>query len=237
MSADYVAPRPYYDEGGITIYHGDCLDIMPALTFDFVVTDPPYGTGGRQRKEAGQGRGLARSIVREEWDHGDGLLWLKTLDPAIPVLTFWPGQRAWDLGAVAKELGRDRLQLLLWRKPDPMPVPKRFVQLTVEPVWCLFTGKLPLGGGPDLFTHTAIRVGRDRAALGHPYQKPLKLMEWLVGLARGETILDPFMGSGTTLRAAKDLGKRAIGIETDESYCEMAAKRFSQDLLDFGAAS
>lgn len=68
---------------------------------------------------------------------------------------------------------------------------------------------------------------------GHPTQKPLRVMKWSIGFTKGETILDPFMGSGTTLRAAKDLGRRAIGIEISERYCEIAAQRMRQMVLGF----
>jgi DNA modification methylase len=68
----------------------------------------------------------------------------------------------------------------------------------------------------------------------HPSPKPLNVMRWILGCLPGETVLDPFMGSGTTLRAAKDLGRRAIGIEIEERYCEIAAKRLAQEVFDFG---
>ena len=70
----------------------------------------------------------------------------------------------------------------------------------------------------------------------HPTQKPLPLMQWCVAFTSG-TVLDPFMGSGTTLRAAKDLGRKAIGVEIEERYCEIAAQRLSQQVLDFGEAA
>ena len=71
----------------------------------------------------------------------------------------------------------------------------------------------------------------------HPTQKPAPLMRWALEFTTGQTILDPFMGSGTTLRAAKDLGRKAIGIEIEERYCEIAAKRLAQEVLDLGAAA
>lgn len=70
--------------------------------------------------------------------------------------------------------------------------------------------------------------------LGHPCPKPLKLMTWLIEGSKAEgLILDPFMGSGTTLRAAKDLNRKAIGIEIEEKYCEIAALRMSQEVFNF----
>ena len=92
------------------------------------------------------------------------------------------------------------------------------------------------GSAPNLHlgAHaTVIRSSEPSEKNGHPCPKPLGWMLWLVGLASlpGETIIDPFMGSGTTLRAAKDMGRRGIGIEIEEKYCEIAAKRMSQECL------
>jgi len=87
------------------------------------------------------------------------------------------------------------------------------------------------GGSAAVWTHGICKTDRP----DHPCPKPLSLMFELLTLFtdEGEPVLDPFMGSGTTLRAAKDLGRRAIGIEIEEKYCEIAAKRLSQEMLDF----
>ncbi len=89
----------------------------------------------------------------------------------------------------------------------------------------------------DVWNHRTVNAAATDGK--HPAQKPLTIMADIVDLSsrRGDTVLDPFAGSGTTLRAAKDLGRKAIGIEIDERYCEIAAKRLGQEVLDFGAAS
>jgi site-specific DNA-methyltransferase (adenine-specific) len=91
-----------------------------------------------------------------------------------------------------------------------------------------------LSGVARLFSHRwsgALRDSERGEARVHPTQKPLVLMRWLIELTVAETILDPYMGSGTTLRAAKDLGRKAIGIEIEERYCEIAANRLRQEVL------
>ena len=93
--------------------------------------------------------------------------------------------------------------------------------------------------GHGVYIYAETSQGFVRAGpVQHPTQKPVGLMRWCVGRLGGDAkILDPFMGSGTTLRAAKDLGRQAIGIELDERYCEIAAKRLEQEVLDFGGAA
>ena len=103
---------------------------------------------------------------------------------------------------------------------------------SVEPVWALSRDGFLLMGGTDWYRDSTPRAGRDSDATGHPYQKPIAFMEWLIQKEpSGGTVLDPFMGSGTTLVAAKNLGRKAIGIEIEERYCEIAAKRLAQEIL------
>jgi site-specific DNA-methyltransferase (adenine-specific) len=200
--------KPYYDEGGIVIYHGDCRDILPTLAFDVVVTDPPY-------------------LGREDLFAVDALGVLDDID--APGFVFWPCN-----------------QDLPKRRPDAVHVWHKSVP--IHP--CSTTGHAAghhyerilsygLGSRCEVFHVAAVMPNFAACAselTEHPTQKPLALVRPLV-LRTGGTVLDPFMGSGTTLRAAKDLGKRAIGIEIEERYCEIAAKRLGQEVLDFGAES
>lgn len=225
-------PKPYYEDSAVTIYHGECREILPHLTAALVVVDPPYGTGGRRRGEAGQGRNPIGGVVREAWDDGR-LDWLTLLPPNAPWMVFWPSSRILPLVKAANDLGREKVRQLFWKKLDPMPQPGGRSPFSVEPIWLLSREGYGLNG-PDWFEDSTPREGRDSDATGHPYQKPIGVMLWLVGMTTAETILDPFMGSGTTLRAAKDLNRRAIGIEKDERWCEIASRRMGQEVLQLG---
>jgi DNA modification methylase len=206
--------KPYYDHAGITIYHGDCREILPLVSADVVVTDPPYGINWVPRVN----------------HRGEDHLWVdnKAFDPT-PFLMF-SAHLFWGANYFASLLPLSA-DWLAWVK---RPLHGRFQKdkraySTVELAWTDFKC------GARFIKHVwdgGMREGdKQNRAFSHPAQKPLEVMAWCIDLAPGGVVLDPFMGSGTTLRAAKDLGRKAIGIEIEEKYCEIAAKRLSQETL------
>lgn len=218
---------PYYDDGQVTIYHGDARDILPHLPhYDAVVTDPPYGvtfegknTKHTTRRDDGYTliedtpeyvQDVIVPIVKGIVDAGKRVV----LTPGIRNMFLYPkpdgvGTIFYPSGAGLGRWGFTCSQPIFYYGKDPY----------------LATGQ---GHRPDSFSTTESAPDN-----GHPCPKPIKTMRWLVNKASlpGETIIDPFMGSGTTLRAAKDLGRRAIGIEIEERYCEIAVKRLAQSVL------
>ena len=209
--------KPYYGDEAVTIYHGDCREILPSLPkVDLVLTDPPYGIG--EIWQGGKGHGWERAdrlkLERNEWDgQPPDYETLKQCLEAGREAVIWGGNyfplpisRGW----------------FVWNKPE-----RGFTLAEAELAW---TSK-----------DTVIRVfDCNRSDIGreHPTQKPISLMRWcLERFAGASIILDPFMGSGTTLRAAKDLGRKAIGIEISEEYCEIAARRMSQTVMALDTAS
>ena len=204
--------KPYYESGGITIYHGDCREILPTLeSVDLVLTDPPYGMSYQHGARAG-GYKLGfdgESVVGDD----------QPFDPAF--LLSYPRAVLWGGNHFANKLPASR-GWLVWDKRGGIPSND---QSDCELAWtnCLTTARL---------FHRYWNGGGISEERFHPTQKALGLMKWCIELfPDAQTILDPFMGSGTTLRAAKDLGRRAIGIEIEERYCEIAAKRLSQEVL------
>jgi site-specific DNA-methyltransferase (adenine-specific) len=201
--------KPYYDSGGITIYHGDCLSIVPGLgRFDCVATDPPYGVDFR---------GLA-------WDKMIPARWLDVARAAAPVVIFTTAPLTlWEYPVPD--------WVLCWARPasNSRATSGGFNHWT--PILIYGKRKFPT----DLLSLHAIAHASPKW-IDHPCPKPVELMKWIIlhATEEGGVVLDPFMGSGTTLRAAKDLGRRAVGIEIEEKYCEIAAKRMSQEVLFTG---
>ena len=208
-------PTPYYDEGGITIYHADCRDILPHLPkVDLVLTDPPYGI------DAGNTTfGNADHYQKGDWD--------KTTRPA----------------EIFESLKKCRLAVVFGGNYYALPPSpcwlvwdKQTAGITTfadaELAWTNFPGAVRLvrhlWSGP---------YQKHKEARYHPTQKPVGVVSWCIVQAdkheQIETILDPFMGSGTTLLAAKDLGRKAIGIEIEEKYCEIAVRRLAQEVLKY----
>jgi len=201
--------KPYYEDGACTIFHGDCREVLPTLDkVDLVLTDPPYGIGSLMQGGTDTGHWGALSQVNP-WDMETPSLDLILEMPAI--LIIWGGNY-FDLPPCRG--------VLAWRKLNAVPT-----QADFEMAWT--TLDMPA----KMFSHNS---GGAMDRHGHPTEKPTGLMRWCMGFAPdAQTVLDPFMGSGTTLRAAKDLGRKAIGIELEEKYCEIAVKRLQQEVFDF----
>jgi len=190
--------KPYYEQDGITIYHGDCREIVTTLpTVDLVLTDPPY-PGYEKGWEVPDVAAILMSIL------------------APTRIVFWPVLTPPPVDVAAEHI---------WHKPNGCSA-HHYERILVS-------GETPLGC--KVYREAAILPNYTQYAaecVDHPTQKPVKLIRRLIGpFPNAQTILDPFMGSGTTLRAAKDLGRKAIGIEIEERYCEIAAKRMSQMVL------
>ncbi len=225
-------PQAFYQAPGVTIYHGRWEDILPALDLPantLLVTDPPYGTGGWRRLTTGAGRNPSGSLIREDWDDG-ATDWLCAAQVEA-VLAFWPPARTLQLLQAAKASGLDKHRCLYMRKRDPKPMPGGRTRWSVEPIWVLGREGFMLMGGDDVLEVSTPRLGRDADATGHPYEKPLDVMRWLLAKVPGRFVVDPFCGSGTTLVAAQYLGVPAIGIEQDIHWCEVAAQRLAQPTL------
>jgi site-specific DNA-methyltransferase (adenine-specific) len=210
-----VTPEPYYEEPGITIYCADCRDVLPHLPkVDLVLTDPPYGVGVKYAGFVDGKEELCRLIAST----------FSMIRKSASVVFLTPGNEniflypqpdhilSWMIlgGAGLCDWGFTCWHAVLAYGADPY----------------LVAGK---GSYPDAWLHQESTVKN-----GHPCPKPLGI--WKRILSRGsvndsDTILDPFMGSGTTLVAAKQLGRRAIGIEIERKYCDIAIERLRQEVL------
>lgn len=219
---------PYYQDSLVTIYHGDCREIVPQLPspVTLVLTDPPYGIG-RDKGFCGRTgfRGIGAPIARKRfptdtWDtqRPEAALFALLLQRSKHAI-FWGGNFFADFLPQSTHW-------IVWDKQQTMPsfgdcelAWTNFPRQSVQKVTIEWNGLL----------------GKERGSRDHPTQKPLDLMRWcLLSYAKpGDCILDPFLGAGTTLRAAKDLGLRAIGIEVDRRYCEISRNRLAQESFNF----
>jgi DNA modification methylase len=212
---------PYYDDGTCVIYHGDCREVLPELSFDVVLTDPPYAIGAQYASYDDTADNLDKMVA-----------------------DMWPQVQRAQRIALTPGIGN------LWRYPKPT-----WVLCWFDPggagsgPWgfCTWQPVLVYGGDPFLKAGRGRRPDGRQFMLGrrsnkedkdgsgaHPCPKPLDVMSWLVSRVSpdaSDLIVDPFMGVGSTLRAAKNHGHRAIGIEIEERYCEIAAQRLAQGVL------
>jgi site-specific DNA-methyltransferase (adenine-specific) len=214
--------KPYYEHDGITIYHGDCREILPTLKADVVVTDPPYGTNAYSWDK------LPPNILigpRAVFGRLPEMLPLLTSAPDL-VLTWWPSNGD-CIGRSRSGVHRQAHIIAVWGHEGE--VRKRNAAAS-----SIRMGWTKPALMPDVWTDPHPHAGFHKTNYSHPTEKPVSLMGRLIRLMGSHPIvLDPFMGSGTTLVAAKLEGRRAIGIEIEERYCEIAAKRLAQGVLQF----
>lgn len=230
-SSPRVSMTPYYEGDGVVVYYGDCNELLPSIgPVDHVITDPPYGLMAQGGKV--QMRGEVVDQDYGEWDTTEATYeWIACLPPATGCLVvFHDFAMTTTVRRVASGAGWPAKHSLFWDKGDSGINPRKNFVNAVEMASYFRRDQRWNGGGSRV---NIFRLHRQPTPL-HPTQKPESLMRWIVDAVTmpGDLVLDPFMGSGTTLVAAKLLGRKAIGIELDERYCEIAAKRLSQRVLD-----
>lgn len=202
-----MSAKPYYEDETVTLWHGDCREIDGWLSADVLVTDPPYGVA-----------------YKSGWDNqfrDVGIANDRTLDARDEALRLWGDRPALVFGS--------------WKMPRPAPTrtvltwDKGTVGMgDLSLPWFPCTEEVyVLGGGWVGSRSSAVlrHVGRNQH---HPTEKPLPLLHALLAKCPPGVVADPFAGSGSTLLAARNVGRKAIGVEVEERYCEVIATRLSQ---------
>ena len=223
--------KPYYQDEAVTIYHADCREVLPSLSADCLITDPPYGVmlgeaNNGQRREKNQQPYSQFSDTPEYLE--------SVVIPAVISCLQIVGRGLVFCGVRNLQSYPKSDDFGVWYVPAGAGIGK-WGFICAHPI--LYYGNNPHHGVH--MSATSYRTHKPIAEKnGHPCPKPLGVMKWAVGKVSvdSDCIIDPFMGSGTTLRAAKDLGRKAIGIEIEEKYCEIAARRMAQEVLDFATA-
>jgi site-specific DNA-methyltransferase (adenine-specific) len=233
--------NPYYSDDYATIYHGDCREVLPTLgRFDLLLTDPPYGAYTHKQAKSNRDKG-----------HGNTAIDLPAIDfpaidfPAIAELfaefsehcvrwcvSFMDYRHVADIERKGIP-GWEYVRFGVWVKTNPMPQISADRPAHGWDAICYLhragVRKRWNGGGAH-----GNHVGPIPPGNGHPTQKPVDFMRKTVERftdAPGDSVLDPFMGSGATLLAAKEVGRNAVGVELSERYCEIAARRLQQGVL------
>lgn len=242
-----MTPAPYYADDAVTLYHGDCLDILPMLSgIGAVVTDPPYSSGGAFR-------GDRTASVVAKYVNGDTLayrpdfagdsrdqrsfmawatLWLngarQASFPGAVLCSFIDWRQLPTLTDAVQAGGWTWRNLATWWKPGIRMMRGQF---SSSAEYVVYATNGPASTDHDGAQQNVLQCGvvRDKQ---HIAEKPEAVMRWILSVTEpGCVVLDPFMGSGATARAAMETGRRFVGIEVDERYCEITAKRLAQGVL------
>lgn len=233
---------PYYDDGTIALWFGDCLEVMAGLpdqSIGTVLTDPPYSSGGRRENSRSLRTAMTRAAEDEDWIRGDamstngfiymmrlcGLQWRRLLRQGGHILSFIDWRMASHLAAALETADLRQHPILVWDKA-------RLGMGTIfrnqhEFIVHMTAGNPAAPNRRDVGNVLSCPPVRDG---DHPTEKPDALLQKLLSVVAPDdgVVLDPFAGSGATLYAARTMGLKAIGVEADERYCEVIARRLQQ---------
>jgi site-specific DNA-methyltransferase (adenine-specific) len=240
--------KPYYEQDGIVIYHGDCREVLPLLgAVDVVIADPPYGVTSLAWDERVDGWldlvpsdnlwcfGSMRFFMAQQfagWTYAQEIVWEKHNG------SIFHADRFRRVHEFAVQFYRGQWGAIYHAPVYTLDATKRTAQRKGRPPHAGEIGSanyVSQDGGPRLM-RSVLQVRSCHGSAEHPTQKPIGILRPLIEYScpADGGVLDPFMGSGTTLRAAKDLGRKAIGIEIEERYAEIAARRMMQEVLPLG---
>jgi hypothetical protein len=226
--------EPYYADDFVTLFHGDCREVADWLAADVLVTDPPYGIGWSKGKWANSRNSVAHEGIIGDADTGVRDAALAAWAAVRPALVFGSLRAAYPDGWK---------RMLVFHKPvmntglfgNRMPWLANWEPVFVLGEWPDQTPALDAVIGTRAVTAGGYSGYATR--YGHCHAKPVDVMETLIAACPPGVIADPFAGSGSTLVAARNLGRRAIGVEIDEAYCEKAANRLSQGVFDLATVT
>lgn len=217
--------KPYYSEPNITIYNGDCLEVMkelPDKSIDLVLTDPPYGINENNGKNMSRvKKAIPTNFGFYDWDK-------EKINPIYftEIKRLSKNQVIFGGNYYCAVLGNTNC-FIVW---DKLNGNNDFADC--ELAWTSFDSAVRKFN----YRWSGMLQGnmKNKEVRVHPTQKPLPLITWILTnySNEGDTILDPFLGSGTTARACKDLGRKCIGMEISKKYCDIAIKRLGQEVLD-----
>ena len=225
--------KPYYQDKWVTIYHGDCRQILPQLdvNVDLVLTDPPYshehmdGGGFAAAREFYAG-GKIDSISSFALSYFADILFSSHSLVAFASRDLIP-----DYAAETRQHGW-KFDLHVWHKTNAIPFCHNTWKSDLEYIILAWQGKKTMLTGEMQGEYSKVYQSGINSESLHPTQKPVPLMAKYIRLLQPQTILDPFLGSGTTCFCAKKLNCYSIGIEIEEKYCEIAAKRCCQEVME-----